>query len=131
MFQLMDVTLMISVYAKRNMKKNEMVGWFSLGLNSSGPDEVAHWMNMRDTAKGELLARWHVLVDSWFEELGQTTLRVGVLGLGLLNSLVGGTNRESKISKNCPSEQIEAPLASDENSVAVDIDSPLEELDFV
>lgn len=122
---------MISVYAKRNMKKNEMVGWFSLGLNSSGPDEVAHWMNMRDTAKGELLARWHVLVDSWFEELGQTTLRVGVLGLGLLNSLVGGTNRESKISKNCPNEQIEAPLASDENSVAVDIDSPLEELDFV
>ncbi|KAI9584919.1 hypothetical protein GQX74_006814 [Glossina fuscipes] len=54
----------VSVYAKRNMKKNEMVGWFSLGLNSSGPEEVAHWVDMRDMAKGELLARWHVLVDS-------------------------------------------------------------------
>ncbi|TMW49658.1 hypothetical protein DOY81_005262 [Sarcophaga bullata] len=64
LFQLNDVTLMVSVYAKRNMKKNEMVGWFSLGLNSSGPEEVAHWVDMRDMAKGELLARWHVLVDS-------------------------------------------------------------------
>ncbi|KAM7360109.1 synaptotagmin 14 isoform 1-T2 [Cochliomyia hominivorax] len=64
LFQLNDVTLMVSVYAKRNMKKNEMVGWFSLGLNSSGPEEVAHWVDMRDMARGELLARWHVLVDS-------------------------------------------------------------------
>nr|XP_036223921.1 synaptotagmin-14 isoform X1 [Bactrocera oleae] len=64
LFQLNDVTLMVSVYAKRNMKKNEMVGWFSMGLNSSGPEEVAHWADVRDLAKGELLARWHVLVDS-------------------------------------------------------------------
>lgn len=57
---------MISVYAKRNMKRNEMVGWFSLGLNSSGPEEMAHWTDMRDSTNGrsELLARWHVLVDS-------------------------------------------------------------------
>ncbi|XP_055906060.1 synaptotagmin-14 [Eupeodes corollae] len=64
LFQLNDVTLMVSVYAKRNMKRNEMVGWFSLGLNSSGPEEVAHWCDVREMAKGELLARWHVLVDS-------------------------------------------------------------------
>ncbi|XP_037940853.1 synaptotagmin-14-like [Teleopsis dalmanni] len=64
LFQLNDVTLMVSVYAKRNMKKNEMVGWFSLGLNSSGPEEVAHWMDVRELPKGELLMRWHVLVDS-------------------------------------------------------------------
>lgn len=64
LFQLNDVTLMVSVYAKRNMKKNEMVGWFSLGLNSSGPEEMAHWVDMRETTRGELLARWHVLVDS-------------------------------------------------------------------
>uniref|UniRef100_A0A1B0BY52 Proteasome component Ecm29 N-terminal domain-containing protein n=1 Tax=Glossina palpalis gambiensis TaxID=67801 RepID=A0A1B0BY52_9MUSC len=50
----------VSVYAKRNMKKNEMVGWFSLGLNSPGPEEVAHWVYMRDMVKGELLARWHL-----------------------------------------------------------------------
>ncbi|KAH8340274.1 hypothetical protein KR074_011914 [Drosophila pseudoananassae] len=64
LFQLNDVTLMISVYAKRHMKKNEMVGWFSLGLNSSGPEEVAHWTDVCEMPKGEMLARWHVLVDS-------------------------------------------------------------------
>lgn len=64
LFQLNDVTLMVSVYAKRNMKKNEMVGWFSLGLNSSGPEEMSHWLDVRKTSRGELLARWHVLVDS-------------------------------------------------------------------
>ncbi|KAL1398908.1 hypothetical protein pipiens_008598 [Culex pipiens pipiens] len=48
LFQLNDVTLMVSVYAKRNMKRNEMVGWFSLGLNSSGPEENGHWGDMRD-----------------------------------------------------------------------------------
>lgn len=55
---------MISVYAKRSMKKNEMVGWFSLGLNSSGPEEIAHWTDMREMPKGEMLARWHILKDS-------------------------------------------------------------------
>lgn len=64
LFQLNDVTLMVSIYAKRNMKRNEMVGWFSLGLNSSGPEEMAHWQDMRETTRGELLARWHILVDS-------------------------------------------------------------------
>ncbi|KAH8414318.1 hypothetical protein KR215_002994, partial [Drosophila sulfurigaster] len=64
LFQLNDVTLMISVYAKRHMKKNEMVGWFSLGLNSSGPEECAHWTDVCELPKGEILARWHVLVDS-------------------------------------------------------------------
>lgn len=64
LFQLNDVTLMISVYAKRNMKRNEMVGWYSLGLNSSGPEEMAHWNDMREATRGEVLARWHVLVDS-------------------------------------------------------------------
>ena len=55
---------MVSIYAKRNMKRNEMVGWFSLGLNSSGPEEMSHWVDMRDMARGEILARWHILVDS-------------------------------------------------------------------
>lgn len=66
LFQLNDVTLIISVYAKRNMKRNEMVGWFSLGLNASGPEEVAHWNDMRESSstRTELISRWHVLVDS-------------------------------------------------------------------
>ncbi|XP_050067555.1 uncharacterized protein LOC126556333 isoform X2 [Anopheles maculipalpis] len=65
MFQLNDVTLIVSVYAKRNMKRNEMVGWFSMGLNSSGPEEMIHWNEMRDSSsRSELITRWHVLVDS-------------------------------------------------------------------
>ncbi|XP_035795319.1 synaptotagmin-14-like isoform X2 [Anopheles albimanus] len=65
LFQLNDVTLIISVYAKRNMKRNEMVGWFSMGLNSSGPEEMTHWNEVRGTcSRSELITRWHVLVDS-------------------------------------------------------------------
>lgn len=48
-----------------------MVGWFSLGLNSSGPEEAQHFNDMRDAAnvngqvgKCDLIARWHVLVVS-------------------------------------------------------------------
>uniref|UniRef100_A0A182W5G1 C2 domain-containing protein n=1 Tax=Anopheles minimus TaxID=112268 RepID=A0A182W5G1_9DIPT len=65
MFQLNDVTLIVSVYAKRNMKRNEMVGWFSMGLNSSGPEEMIHWNEVRESSsRSELITRWHVLVDS-------------------------------------------------------------------
>ena len=31
LFQLPDVTLMVSVYNRRTMKRKEMIGWFSLG----------------------------------------------------------------------------------------------------
>ena len=34
LFQLPDVTLMVSVYNKRSMKRKEMIGWFSLGKAS-------------------------------------------------------------------------------------------------
>lgn len=34
LFQLADVTLMVSVYNKKSMKKKEMIGWFSLGKYS-------------------------------------------------------------------------------------------------
>ncbi|KAJ9597260.1 hypothetical protein L9F63_011864, partial [Diploptera punctata] len=63
LFQLPDVTLMVSVYNKRSMKRKEMIGWFSLGLNSSGEEELSHWNDMRDV-RGEQICRWHVLVES-------------------------------------------------------------------
>ncbi|XP_068083760.1 synaptotagmin-14 [Anabrus simplex] len=63
LFQLPDVTMMVSVYSKRSMKRKEMIGWFSLGLNSSGEEELAHWNDMRDV-RGEQICRWHVLVES-------------------------------------------------------------------
>ncbi|XP_076312779.1 synaptotagmin 14 [Tachypleus tridentatus] len=63
LFQLPDVTLMVSVYNKRSMKRNEMIGWFSLGLNSSGEEELSHWNDMREN-KGEQVCRWHVLLET-------------------------------------------------------------------
>lgn len=63
LFQLAEVTLMVSVYNKRSMKKKDMIGWFSLGLNSSGEEELSHWTDMRET-KGDQVCRWHVLLES-------------------------------------------------------------------
>ncbi|XP_042865237.1 uncharacterized protein LOC122248910 [Penaeus japonicus] len=63
LFQLPDVTLMVSVYTKRSMKRKDMIGWFALGLNSSGEEELTHWNQMRDS-KGEQVCRWHVLIES-------------------------------------------------------------------
>ncbi|KAK7487111.1 hypothetical protein BaRGS_00021606 [Batillaria attramentaria] len=63
LFQLPDVTLMVSVYNKKSMKKKEMIGWFSLGQNSSGEEESSHWADMRES-KGDEVCRWHVLLES-------------------------------------------------------------------
>ncbi|XP_072712947.1 synaptotagmin-14 isoform X1 [Ciconia boyciana] len=56
LFQLSDVTLILSVYNKRSMKRKEMIGWISLGLNSSGEDELNHWTEMKES-KGQQNAR--------------------------------------------------------------------------
>ncbi|XP_014662631.1 PREDICTED: synaptotagmin-14-like isoform X4 [Priapulus caudatus] len=63
LFQLPEVTLMVSVYNKRSMKRKEMVGWFSLGINSSGEEELSHWNDMRES-KGDPVCRWHVLLEA-------------------------------------------------------------------
>ena len=63
LFQLPDVTLMVSVFTKRSMKRKDMVGWFALGLNNSGEDELNHWNSMRDS-RGEQVCQWHVLLES-------------------------------------------------------------------
>ncbi|KAK6183281.1 hypothetical protein SNE40_010790 [Patella caerulea] len=64
LFQLPEVTLMVSVYNKKNMKKKEMIGWFSLGMNSSGEEEQGHWSDMRESKGGDQVCRWHVLLES-------------------------------------------------------------------
>ncbi|KAG5879121.1 hypothetical protein JTB14_031668 [Gonioctena quinquepunctata] len=64
LFQLADVTLMVAVYNRKGVtKKKEMAGWFSLGLNSSGAEELAHWMDMKEYQQ-EQISRWHILVQS-------------------------------------------------------------------
>ncbi|XP_075879543.1 synaptotagmin-14 isoform X1 [Nelusetta ayraudi] len=63
LFQLSDVTLILSIYNKRSMKRKEMIGWISLGLNSSGEEELTHWTQMKES-KGQQVCRWHSLLDS-------------------------------------------------------------------
>nr|XP_009668994.1 PREDICTED: synaptotagmin-16 isoform X1 [Struthio camelus australis]XP_009668995.1 PREDICTED: synaptotagmin-16 isoform X1 [Struthio camelus australis] len=63
LFQLSDVTLMISIYNRRSMKRKEMIGWISMGQNSSGEEEQNHWQEMKET-KGMQVCRWHTLLES-------------------------------------------------------------------
>ncbi|XP_052042748.1 synaptotagmin-16 isoform X2 [Apodemus sylvaticus] len=63
LFQLSDVTLMISIYSRRTMKRKEMIGWIALGQNCSGEEEQEHWEEMKDS-KGQQICRWHTLLES-------------------------------------------------------------------
>lgn len=60
--QLAEVSLMVSVYAKRSLKREELVGWFILGYSNSGEDETLHWSDMR-LSSGNPVERWHVLAE--------------------------------------------------------------------
>ncbi|XP_037073075.1 synaptotagmin-16-like [Pollicipes pollicipes] len=62
LFQLCDVTLMVSIYSKRNMTKRDLIGWFGLGHNSSGNEERSHWSDAHD-ARGVQICRWHLLCE--------------------------------------------------------------------
>ncbi|XP_031747122.1 synaptotagmin-16 isoform X2 [Xenopus tropicalis] len=63
LFQLTDFTLMISIYNRRSMKRKEMIGWISLGKNSSGEEEQNHWLEMKES-KGQQVCHWHTLLES-------------------------------------------------------------------
>ncbi|KAF7651285.1 hypothetical protein LDENG_00113050, partial [Lucifuga dentata] len=63
LFQLSDVTLMVSIYNRRSMKRKEMVGWIALGQNSSGEEEQLHWQDMKES-RGQQVCRWHVLLEA-------------------------------------------------------------------
>ncbi|XP_033371150.1 synaptotagmin-16 isoform X2 [Parus major] len=63
LFQLSDVTLLISIYNRRSMKRKEMIGWISLGQSSSGEEEQSHWQEMRES-QGTQVCRWHTLLES-------------------------------------------------------------------
>ncbi|KAM9354797.1 synaptotagmin-16 [Pholidichthys leucotaenia] len=63
LFQLSDVTLLISIYNRRRMNRKEMVGWIALGQNSSGEEEQRHWQEMRDS-RGQQVSRWHLLLEA-------------------------------------------------------------------
>jgi synaptotagmin-14/16 len=48
LFQLPDVSLIVSVYNKYHVKRKDLIGWFSVGKNSSGEEEITHWNDMKD-----------------------------------------------------------------------------------
>ncbi|XP_078796914.1 synaptotagmin-16 isoform X7 [Oryzias latipes] len=63
LFQLSDVTLLVSINTRRSMKRKEMVGWIALGQNSSGKEEQLHWQVMKES-RGQQVCRWHVLLEA-------------------------------------------------------------------
>ncbi|KAG7460572.1 hypothetical protein MATL_G00200230 [Megalops atlanticus] len=63
LFQLSEVTLLLSVYCRRGVRRRDRLGWLSLGLSSSGAVETSHWAQMKQ-AEGQQVCRWHTLLDS-------------------------------------------------------------------
>ncbi|XP_026097453.1 synaptotagmin-16-like isoform X1 [Carassius auratus] len=63
LFQLSDVTLMVSIYNRRNIKRKEMIGWVALGQNSSGEEELLHWQDMKESGNQQV-CRWHTLLEA-------------------------------------------------------------------
>jgi len=58
------VTLTIAVIAiSKTRKKKELIGWFSLGKNFSGQEEIRHWNDMIQE-KEQNINRWHTLADA-------------------------------------------------------------------
>ncbi|XP_056150913.1 synaptotagmin-14-like [Lampris incognitus] len=64
LFQLSEVSLVVSVFCRRStMKPRERLGWVSLGLNSTGEEQQAHWTEMKE-AEGQQVCHWHTLTDT-------------------------------------------------------------------
>lgn len=58
------VTLTIAVITiSRARKRKDMIGWFSMGKNSSGQEEIRHWNDMIQE-KEQKISRWHSLADA-------------------------------------------------------------------
>ncbi|KAG7268722.1 hypothetical protein CRUP_022849 [Coryphaenoides rupestris] len=64
LFQLSEVSLLVSVFCRRSsMRPREQLGWVSLGQNSTGEEQEAHWGQMKE-AEGQQVCHWHVLTDT-------------------------------------------------------------------
>ncbi|XP_029352641.1 synaptotagmin-14-like [Echeneis naucrates] len=64
LFQLSEVSLVVSVFCRRSsMRPRERLGWVSLGLNSTGEEQQAHWTEMKE-AEGQQVCHWHTLTDT-------------------------------------------------------------------
>ncbi|XP_061667475.1 synaptotagmin-14-like [Syngnathoides biaculeatus] len=64
LFQLSDVSLVLSVFCRRSsMRHRERLGWVSLGHSSTGEEQLAHWTEMKE-AEGQQVCHWHTLTDT-------------------------------------------------------------------
>ena len=65
-FELPSVSIMFSVVNIKKMRRKEIIGWFSIGHDSTGNEEDAHWRAVMN-ARGQPIRRWHILssVDFW------------------------------------------------------------------
>lgn len=59
-FELPSVSIMFSVVNIKKMRRKEILGWFSIGHDSTGDEEDLHWRSMIN-AKGQSIRRWHIL----------------------------------------------------------------------
>ena len=68
-FDLPSVSLMFSIMNIKKMRRKEIVGWFSIGRDNTGEEELIHWREMLE-AKGRPVRKWHVLsaVSRSFDE---------------------------------------------------------------
>ena len=59
-FELPSVSIMFSVINIKKMRRKEIIGWFSIGHDSTGDEEDAHWRAVMN-ARGHPIRRWHIL----------------------------------------------------------------------
>lgn len=59
-FELPSVSIMFSVVNIKKMRRKEIIGWFSIGHDSTGNEEDAHWRAVMN-ARGQPIRRWHIL----------------------------------------------------------------------
>jgi len=63
LFQMSEVTLLVSIYGRKGVTRRELLGWCALGYNSSSDEAVTHWEDTCDN-HGDQLCRWQVLLQS-------------------------------------------------------------------
>ncbi len=59
-FELPSVSIMFSVINIKKMRRKEIIGWFSIGHDSTGDEEDVHWRAVMN-ARGQPIRRWHIL----------------------------------------------------------------------
>lgn len=60
--QLPEASLLVSVFVQKSLKRNVMIGWFTMGHTNSSEDESSHWTAMLGGRENQV-CRWHTLLE--------------------------------------------------------------------